>query len=153
MTTEKGRVVYNRKKHEFRVRDVLNIMLKMSNRALPWWIGQELQCLSVFQVAERSFYPTWLNHQYGVQWKKLNSTQRIHQRMLLDEMNPRQLKEIIRDKTRKHCEDAVDAVQDKVDGFVEWAAKEIVFAFFDDIFNLIWDFWDPYFSAPTLGVW
>lgn len=151
--TQKGRVVYNRRKHEFRVRDVLNIMLKMSNQPLVWWAGQELQCNSVFQVAKTSFYPTFLNHNYKINWLRMNFTQRNHQRQILEEMDEIQLKQWIRDRSRQHCQDAINVVNERILGTIEWISKEIVFSFFDNIYDLIWDFWDPYFSAPTLGVW
>lgn len=152
-STEKGRIIYNRRKHEFRVRDVLNIILNMSNKPLEWWVGQELQCLAVYQVAKNSFYPTYLNHVFRLHWLKLTPNQRDHEAAVQNEIKIHDLKAIIRTKTRTHVHDAINFVNTYILGVVEVIISEFVFGFFDDVFDLVWDYWDPYFSSPTLGVW
>lgn len=135
MQTWAGRVVYNRKKNPFKLRDVLRIAISLANTMTTEQKEDELwQINAIFEVVSNSFYPVWQRAANPPQPNTFETKQLFYE-------IETELRQAWYEKTFEIC----DRVGEEMG--IPKAVREWVVSYMGNfIWDVIWKVTDPFFK-------
>ena len=134
-TTKTGRVVYERKPHEMRIKDTIRMLERMSLRG-PAWIQEQLfPCHALFVIAKNTYEPFWLDSiTLGPDRDPLVTR-------LWNAVEP-SLREVYQNQVREICNTIGEEI-----GIPLRVREFVLDVFFKHIWNVIWSLTNPLFRG------
>jgi len=135
--TESGRVVYNRKKHELKLKDAVRMLERLSITQTTEELAENpYMCQAAFEIVRTAFYPTWQRAVYG------NVTE--EQRYFYDVIEP-QLRVQWKNQTQEFIREIGKDLE-----IPENVINFVLKYFYDIIWDTIWRITDPFFRGSPV---